>query len=226
MLFPVREQDLSKCRYTSAFGIRTHPITKKQDMHRGIDIAMPSGTPLIALGDGVVTVSKVNNGGATVGLGYYLVIKYDNGLYSLYAHLRELPKVKVGQRVKQGDIVASSGNTGSSTGPHLHFEIHKDGLLFKSQVTNKDTAIDPLTYYPELKGLLGKYLTNVSFKKEVEEDMKFKEKWQEELFIATVNSLASKKKIHNREDWLNKYNSGKLTAEELALLALAVADRV
>ena len=95
-----------------------------------------------------------------------------------------------------------------------------------TQSTVNDTAVDPLKYYPELKGLLGKYLSNVSFKKEVEEGMKFKEKWQEELFIATINSLASKKKINNREDWLNKYNSGKLTAEELALLALAVVDRV
>ncbi|SCG82727.1 putative metalloprotease yebA [Proteiniborus sp. DW1] len=230
MLFPIEKQNLSKCKFSSAFGERVHPITKKKDMHRGIDIAVPQGTPLVAIEDGEITINKVNNGGPTVGFGYYLVIKYKNGLHSVYAHLRELSKQKIGSKVTKGQIVAYSGNTGSSTGPHLHFEIHEGGLLFKSQVKNKDTAVDPLKYYPQLKGMLGKYLTNINFDKGADnmpdnQIVEFKEKWQENLFYDTIENLKKKGALLNTEEWLNKYKNKKLTVSELGLLALVMADR-
>lgn len=229
MLFPIRQQDLKNARFSSAYGKRTHPITSKPDMHRGLDIAAPLGTPLIALDDGKVTISKVNNGGPTIGFGYYIAIQYANNLISLYAHMKELSKLKVGDKVKKGQIVGYVGSTGSSTGPHVHFELHENGLLFKSQVKNKDTAVNPLKYYPQLEGMLGKYLTNIVFDKGVDDMpdniVEFKEKWQENLFYDTIENLKKKGVLLNTDEWLNKYKSKKLTVSELGLLALVMADR-
>lgn len=148
MLFPIK--DLSKGRYNSKFGYRVHPITEKRSKHRGIDVAMNQGTELMALENGVIHINKVNGSGINNGYGNYLVIKYDNGYYSLYAHLKQLSKFRVGTRVNKGQVVAYSGNTGSSTGPHLHFEIHKGAFLFGSQVRSSDTAINPINIYPDV----------------------------------------------------------------------------
>ena len=163
MLFPVQDKYLAKCRFSSGYGSRIHPIRKTPDGHRAIDIAMPVNTPLIAIEDGTILFNRVNAGGAHRGYGYYLVIKHDNGYYSLLAHLVRRSNLKDGAKVKKGQIVAYSGNTGSSTGPHLHFEIHKGQFLFRSQIKGKDTAIDPVEIYPQLKGMLGKWLTGMSF---------------------------------------------------------------
>ncbi len=116
-------------RITSRFGPRTHPITKKPDHHTGIDIAVPVGTPVKAVADGVVHFS-----GWSPGYGYTIILDHDYGLQTLYAHNSKL-LVGAGTVVKKGQIVAHSGNTGNSTGPHLHFEIIRRGQ-----------AIDPMTY--------------------------------------------------------------------------------
>ena len=231
MLFPVRQEDLKKCRFSSPYGARIHPITKLLDGHRAIDIAMPVGTPLLAIDDGTIIKNNVNIGGYAKGYGYYLVIKHDNGLYSLFAHLKELSKCKVGSRVRKGQVVAYSGNTGSSTGPHVHFEIHKGNFLFRTQVTGKDTAIDPVTYYPQLKGMLGKYLNNLVFdanedEKDEEDDIvEFEEKWQENLLVDTIEKFRDKKVLNNADYWLDKVKNKTLTTSELGLLALVMAER-
>ena len=90
-------------------------------MHEGIDIAAESGTGILAFADG-----KVNYIGESDAYGMYLQLQHDNGVTTFYAHCSELC-VQKGERVKQGDLVARVGNTGVSTGPHLHFEVKKDG---------------------------------------------------------------------------------------------------
>ena len=107
---------------SSEFGIRTDPFTKKQKGHSGMDLAVPTGTPVRAALGGTVTAATYNVGG----YGYYVVIDHGDALSTLYGHCFRL-LVRVGQTVEAGDIVALSGNTGRSTGPHLHFEVRISG---------------------------------------------------------------------------------------------------
>ena len=109
-------------RVTSEFGNRVDPITGKRKGHGGMDLAVPTGTPIRAALGGTVTVSKYNAGG----YGYYVCIDHGNGLTTLYGHCSKL-LAKAGQTVEAGDIIALSGSTGRSTGPHLHFEVRVNG---------------------------------------------------------------------------------------------------
>ena len=109
-------------RVTSEFGNRVDPITGKRKGHTGMDLAVPTGTPIRAALPGMVVVSKYNAGG----YGYYVMIDHGNGLATLYGHCSKL-LAKVGQTVEAGDIIALSGSTGRSTGPHLHFEVRVNG---------------------------------------------------------------------------------------------------
>ncbi|MCK9221168.1 MAG: peptidoglycan DD-metalloendopeptidase family protein [Limnochordia bacterium] len=108
-------------RISSPFGPRIHPLKNVDDFHNGIDIAVPTGTKVRAAAGGVVTWS-----GWMGGFGYTVVIDHGDGIETLYAHNSKL-QVKVGARINRGDVVALSGNTGTSTGPHLHFSIKIDG---------------------------------------------------------------------------------------------------
>lgn len=109
-------------RVTSEFGNRIDPITGKRKGHTGMDLAVPTGTPIRTALPGTVTVSKYNAGG----YGYYVCIDHGNGLTTLYGHCSQL-QARVGQTVQAGDIIALSGSTGRSTGPHLHFEVRVNG---------------------------------------------------------------------------------------------------
>ena len=109
-------------RVTSEFGKRIDSITGKRKGHTGMDLAVPTGTPIRAALPGTVTVSKYNAGG----YGYYVCIDHGNGLVTLYGHCSQL-LARVGQNVQAGDIIALSGSTGRSTGPHLHFEVRVNG---------------------------------------------------------------------------------------------------
>jgi murein DD-endopeptidase MepM/ murein hydrolase activator NlpD len=106
-------------RYTSGFGARNHPLLRYRRMHTGVDWAAPSGTPILAAGDG--TVEKVGREG---GYGNYVRIRHANGFATAYAHmLRYAPGMEKGVTVKQGQIIGYVGSTGMSTGPHCHFEV-------------------------------------------------------------------------------------------------------
>lgn len=107
---------------TSPYGTRTHPITGTVKTHTGLDIGAASGTNIYAAADGTVLVSGWNNGG----YGYYVVINHGGGLTTLYAHCSSL-LVSSGQKVTKGQVIAKVGSTGMSTGPHLHFEVLKNG---------------------------------------------------------------------------------------------------
>jgi len=107
---------------TSNYGYRVHPISGAKDYHKGIDIGVPTGTDIKAGQDGRVTAAAFDSGG----YGWYVVIEDDKGLVSKYAHCDSL-LVSVGQEVQKGDVIAKSGNSGNSTGPHLHLEVIKNG---------------------------------------------------------------------------------------------------
>ena len=107
---------------TSEFGYRSDPFTGETRGHTGMDLAVPTGTPVRAALPGPVTVSQYNAGG----YGYYVMIDHGNGLSTLYGHNSRL-LAQVGQTVEAGDIIALSGSTGRSTGPHLHFEVRVNG---------------------------------------------------------------------------------------------------
>jgi murein DD-endopeptidase MepM/ murein hydrolase activator NlpD len=106
---------------TNYYGYRIHPITGVKDYHMGIDIAVPSGTDVRAGHDGTVSV-----GYDAGGYGHYITLTGEDGLVTKYAHLGSVVAVN-GQTVSAGDVIAQSGNSGSSTGSHLHFEVIKDG---------------------------------------------------------------------------------------------------
>ncbi len=107
---------------TSRFGYRASPFTGLREFHQGLDIATQKGTPIIAPADGVVT--RFGREGA-----YGIMIKLDHGygFKTRYGHISKA-KVKVGNKVKRGQIIAIVGSTGRSTGPHLHYEVHVNGL--------------------------------------------------------------------------------------------------
>ena len=107
---------------TSEFGNRIDPITGQRRGHTGMDLAVPTGTPIRAALPGTVTVSTYNRGG----YGYYIMIDHGDGLSTLYGHCSQL-LASVGRIVNAGDVVALSGSTGRSTGPHLHFEVRVNG---------------------------------------------------------------------------------------------------
>ena len=106
-------------RYTSGFGDRRHPLLKYQRMHTGVDWAAPSGTPILAAGDG--TVEKVGREG---GYGNYVRLRHANGFATAYGHMSASPPASSpASAVKQGQIIGYVGSTGMSTGPHCHFEV-------------------------------------------------------------------------------------------------------
>ena len=107
---------------TCKWGMRTHPVTKKYKLHTGIDLRASTGTKVYAANAGEVTTS-----GYSSAWGNYIIINHGGGYTTLYAHLSRR-NVSKGQKVKQGDVIGLSGNTGYSTGPHLHFEINQNGV--------------------------------------------------------------------------------------------------
>ncbi len=113
---------------TSEFGVRTHPISGDLRFHAGIDIAAEMGTPVYAAFDGIVTVSEYDQWN-----GNYIKLSHDNGIMTVYCHCESL-KVKAGQVIRAGEVIATVGSTGSSTGPHLHFELRIDGKSYNPQI--------------------------------------------------------------------------------------------
>jgi murein DD-endopeptidase MepM/ murein hydrolase activator NlpD len=106
-------------RISSGFGARFHPILGYTRMHKGIDFAVPQGTPVMAAGSGKITFA-----GRSGEYGNLVVIEHGNGYSTAYAHLsRFAPETHVGAHVSQGEVIALSGMTGLATGPHLHYEI-------------------------------------------------------------------------------------------------------
>ena len=114
---------INGARLSSSYGMRKHPISGYNKMHKGVDFAAPTGTPIFAAGNGVVEYAGRNGG-----YGKYVRIRHDSTYKTAYAHLNAYKKgINNGARVKQGDIIGYVGSTGKSTGPHLHYEIIVNG---------------------------------------------------------------------------------------------------
>ncbi|MFP4284812.1 MAG: peptidoglycan DD-metalloendopeptidase family protein [Desulfovermiculus sp.] len=110
-------------RISSGYGMRRHPIQGYNKMHKGLDFAAPSGTPIMAAGDGIV-----ERAGRNGGYGHYIKIRHPNEYHTVYGHLSRYGRgIQRGARVKQGQIIGYVGSTGNSTGPHLHYEVHHRG---------------------------------------------------------------------------------------------------
>ena len=120
---------INGARLSSAFGMRKHPIDGYNKMHKGTDFAAPMGTPIMASGDGIVIRARWCGGG-----GNCVKIKHNSTYQTIYAHMKNFAlSIREGQRVKQGQIIGYVGSTGKSTGPHLHYEVIKNGKKINSQ---------------------------------------------------------------------------------------------
>ena len=114
---------INGARLSSPFGMRKHPIDGFNKMHRGTDFAAPMGTPIMASGSGTIKKAGWCGGG-----GNCVVIRHNTTYETIYAHMSKFAKgIKKGVRVKQGQTIGYVGSTGLSTGPHLHYEVIKDG---------------------------------------------------------------------------------------------------
>ncbi|WP_421862395.1 M23 family metallopeptidase [Motiliproteus sp.] len=112
-------------RLTDGFGMRKHPLTGQRKHHNGVDFPVDTGTPIYATADGAVEYAGYHK---KSGFGYLVIINHNFGFKSYYAHMKKRPKVRSGQLVRKGELIGQSGNSGKSTGPHLHYEVR---YLFK-----------------------------------------------------------------------------------------------
>lgn len=126
---PVANVDLK--RMASGYGVRMHPIYKTLKMHTGMDFTASTGTEIYATGNGkVVHLEKSRRG-----YGFHIIIDHGYGFKTLYAHMSKF-NVRRGEKVKRGQVIGYVGNTGGSTGPHLHYEVIKNG-----------DKVNPINYY-------------------------------------------------------------------------------
>jgi murein DD-endopeptidase MepM/ murein hydrolase activator NlpD len=125
---PVSNKDLKKT--ASGYGMRIDPIYKTSKFHEGMDFSASTGTPIYATGNGTVTKA-----GWQSGYGRVVVINHGYGYETLYAHMNKID-VRKGQKVVRGEVIGEVGNTGKSTGPHLHYEVHVKGRV-----------VNPVNYY-------------------------------------------------------------------------------
>ena len=126
---PVNNKDLN--RVASGYGYRIDPVYKTVKFHAGLDFSAPQGTPIYATADGRVTTA----GNLGNGFGNHVVINHGFGYQTLYGHMVRV-KARNGQQVKRGEVIGWVGSTGKSTGPHLHYEVHKGGR-----------TIDPIYFF-------------------------------------------------------------------------------
>ena len=109
-------------KISSGWGMRIHPISKEKKMHKAIDFVAPEGTPIITTADGIVEKVVFKEGT----YGKLVLVKHSDVYSTMYTQLKDW-EVKEGQKVKKGDVVGYLGESGLSTGPHLHYEVHKNG---------------------------------------------------------------------------------------------------
>lgn len=121
--------DVPSTKMSSDFGMRTHPLRGNKQFHEGIDLALPMGSPIKVAAEGTVVFS-----GEKGGYGNAVIVRHEGGLTTLYGHASK-NLVKEGDKVMQGQVIGLTGNSGKSTGPHLHFEVRQEGL-----------AVDPKNY--------------------------------------------------------------------------------
>ena len=130
-IMPINNKDLT--RTASGWGWRIHPVYKIKKFHEGMDFSAPIGTEVYATGDGTVSMVETSYSG----YGKHVKINHGFGYESIYAHMSKF-NVKVGQKVKRGDVIGYVGSTGISTGPHLHYEVNPQLYYFQEDLDPDD----------------------------------------------------------------------------------------
>jgi len=120
---------------TSGFGMRTHPVLGGRRGHKGIDLAMPTGTPIYATADGVISKAEWFSS-----YGLYIALEHGGNIQTRYGHMSRL-NVAAGQQVRKGDLIGYVGSTGRSTGPHLHYEVRIGGVAVNPKPYMQDAAM-------------------------------------------------------------------------------------
>ncbi|TAG13638.1 MAG: M23 family metallopeptidase [Sphingobacteriia bacterium] len=126
---PISNRNLN--RIASGFGYRIDPVYKDRRLHAGLDFTAPTGTPIYATADGIIKDAGFNTGG----YGNRVVINHGFGYETIYAHMYRI-KARIGAKIKRGEVIGYVGNTGKSTGPHCHYEVHRKGI-----------PLDPIYYF-------------------------------------------------------------------------------
>ena len=136
---------VADARLSSGFGMRFHPILGFSRMHQGVDLAAPLGTPIVAAAEGIVRFA-----GAHGGYGNFVQLQHGGGMGTGYGHMSGIV-VRVGEAVRQGELIGYVGSTGLSTGPHCHFEVYQNGIAVDPQTA-------PFAVAPQLSGAaLGRF---------------------------------------------------------------------
>jgi murein DD-endopeptidase MepM/ murein hydrolase activator NlpD len=169
---PLLRTPVDAVRITSGFGMRFHPILGYSRMHRGVDFAAPIGTAIYAAGDGVVTEA-----GPSAGYGNYVEIAHNQQYATAYGHLSAFARgLHVGEQVRQGEVIGYVGMSGMATGPHLHYEVHYQGV-----------QIDPLSVkMPAMTRLAGNELTEFQRSRDAIERQLFERRQD---LMARVNAV-------------------------------------
>ena len=129
-IMPINNKNLKHA--PSGYGWRTHPVYKTQEFHPGMDFTAEQGTPIYATGDGVVERADAT----AQGYGNHVVLNHGYGYQTLYGHMSKLATT-AGKKVKRGDLIGYVGSTGLSTGPHVHYEVIKNGEKVKANCVSK-----------------------------------------------------------------------------------------
>jgi murein DD-endopeptidase MepM/ murein hydrolase activator NlpD len=123
-----------KGRVTAGYGYRKSPFTGQRELHEGLDIAAPYGSPIVATADGIVTFA-----GPLAGYGNVVFVDHGHGFSTFYAHCSSY-RVREAQRVRRGEVIAFVGTTGRTTGPHVHYEVHVNGVISNPMKYMVDTS--------------------------------------------------------------------------------------
>ncbi|MBS3928579.1 MAG: M23 family metallopeptidase [Sphingomonadales bacterium] len=134
---------------TSGFGMRTHPVLGGRRGHKGVDLAMPTGTPIYATADGVISKADWFSS-----YGLYIALEHGGNIQTRYGHLSRL-NVAAGQQVRKGDLIGYVGSTGRSTGPHLHYEVRIGGLAVNPVPYMQNAAMPALAAAPANAAAIG-----------------------------------------------------------------------
>jgi murein DD-endopeptidase MepM/ murein hydrolase activator NlpD len=140
---------LNSASLTSGYGMRTHPVLGGRRAHKGVDLAMPAGTPVYAAADGVISKAEWFSS-----YGLYIALEHGGNIQTRYGHLSRL-NVAAGQQVHKGDLIGYVGSTGRSTGPHLHYEVRISGLAVNPVPYMQDAGMVSLAEAPTVAPAIG-----------------------------------------------------------------------
>ncbi|WP_025846456.1 M23 family metallopeptidase [Brevibacillus agri] len=211
-------------RVTSPYGPRKDPFTGATAFHSGVDLVKAHRAPIRAFVDGTVTHAKMGVSGTGYGgFGIVVAVRDKNGCTHMYAHLDDVT-VRVGDKVRRGDVVGHQGSTGRSTGSHLHYEVRRQGY---------GTHTDPIAYLREYYPVSKPQTVAAEIAKQAEEDvMKAIEAWKLELADKAIDSLAVKKDasgktlLQNADEWKARLRKEpQKVLEDMPWLVFVLTDR-